>query len=100
MARPEWSRPDESNPEVTPMKSARDRGAAEAAPDRLAVARLLATHGPVPGDEAAAALGWSTARWWDVVGRSGEWFDVTGRGWVLTDAGRAAVAGQNGPAPE
>jgi hypothetical protein len=94
------ARHDHINPEVSPMKSARDRGAAETAPDRLAVARLLASHGPVPGDEAAAALGWSTARWWDVVGRSGEWFDVTGRGWVLTDAGRAAVAGQSPQQPE
>src|SRR5205814_5391180 len=57
--------------------------------DLLAVARLLAAREPIPGAEAAAALGWSADRWWGVVGRASGLFDVTGRGWVLTAAGRA-----------
>ena len=69
------------------------RGAAVAgAADRLAVARLLAARGPTPGDEAAAALGWTADHWWEVVGRACEWFDLTGKGWRLTDAGRRVTA--------
>src|SRR5687768_4990942 len=65
--------------------------------DRLAVARLLAARGPVPGSEAAAALGWSLDRWWAAVGWAADLFDVTGRGWVLTTAGHAFLA-SGGPA--
>lgn len=60
-------------------------------PERLAVARLLAARGPLPGDEAAAALGWTADRWWQVVSRSSDWFELTGKGWALAPAGRAAV---------
>ena len=65
--------------------------------DRLAVAQLLASRGPIPGDEAAAALGWTIDRWWAAVGTRVEWFDLTGKGWILTDAGRQAVGDR--PAP-
>jgi hypothetical protein len=60
--------------------------------DRTKVAQLLATRGPLPGDEAAAALGWTLDRWWQTVGNAGEWFEITAKGWVLTPAGRS-VAG-------
>jgi len=57
---------------------------------RLTVARLLAGREPIPGAEAAAALGWPLGKWWTVVSGS-NWFEVGGRGWVLTGAGRAEV---------
>jgi hypothetical protein len=59
--------------------------------DDRAVARLLASLGPVPGDAAAGLLGWSADRWWGVVSNRSEWFDLTGKGWALTEAGRGAV---------
>jgi hypothetical protein len=60
--------------------------------DRLAVARLLAARGPIPGADATSVLGWSADRWWAVVGVSAGLFDFTGKGWVLTTAGRALTA--------
>ena len=58
--------------------------------DRRAVARFLTGRGPVPGATAAEALGWPLERWWAAIG-GGDWFEITGRGWVLSDKGRAAV---------
>jgi hypothetical protein len=63
-----------------------------ASADRVAVARLLAGRGPMSGEDAARALGWTARRWWDVVGRSKDWFGLTGTGWVLTDEARQALA--------
>lgn len=65
--------------------------------DRLTVTRLLAARGPIPGAEAAAALGWSDDRWWAVVGTASGLFDITGKGWVLTAAGRAFMASGGRP---
>jgi len=61
------------------------------AADRRAVARLLADRGPIHGDAAAAALGWTRDRWWAAVAGFGHWFLVTGKGWVVTPAGRSAA---------
>lgn len=60
-------------------------------PDTLAVVRFLIVQGPLSGEDAAEILGWSAERWWNAVSYSGELFDLTGRGWVVTDAGRAAA---------
>jgi len=73
------------------MYGNRKRRDAGHSPDRWAVARLLADRQPIPGDEAAVALGWTVERWWDAVSRYAEWFDFTGKGWILTEEGRAAV---------
>ena len=62
---------------------------AVAAGDRRAVAGLLAAKGPLPGDDAAGALGWSAERWWAVVGGTDDWFALTGKGWTLTKEGLA-----------
>jgi hypothetical protein len=59
--------------------------------DKLAVARLLADRGPIYGDAAVKALGWTTERWWDVVGKCKEWFSLTSTGWILSPDGRRAL---------
>jgi len=64
-----------------------------ASPDRSAVARLLARRGPIYGDAAAGLLKWPLEKWWAAVGSCEEWFEVTGRGYVLTASGRAALLG-------
>jgi hypothetical protein len=58
--------------------------------DQLAVATLLSDCGPIPGAIAADVLGWTAERWWEAVGKSDAWFDLTGKGWTLTAAGRIA----------
>ena len=64
------------------------------------MADLLAARGPLPGEDAAAALGWTLERWWAAVGAANEFFDVTGKGYVLTAAGRRAFGvGPREPAP-
>ncbi len=55
-------------------------------PDRSAIADHLAEHGPTPGDDLAAALALTPERFWQLINHP--WFDVTGKGWDLTDAGR------------
>lgn len=55
-------------------------------PDRVAIARHLARTGPTPGDELAAAVGLSPERFWVLVNHP--WFEITGKGWGLTDQGR------------
>jgi hypothetical protein len=59
--------------------------------DMLAVAKLLAERGPVYGDEALKVLGWEADRWWSAVSHRKDWFALTGKGWVLSDAGREAL---------
>jgi hypothetical protein len=59
--------------------------------DKLAAARLLAERGPIYGKDAVTALGWTTERWWDVVGKCKEWFSLTSIGWVLSEDGRQAA---------
>lgn len=59
--------------------------------DRKDVAELLNEQGPIPGATAAEALGWTAERWWMVVSRGTEWFELTGKGWVLTTAGQSAI---------
>jgi hypothetical protein len=61
-------------------------------PDVVAVVRLLTEQGPLMGEEVANLLGWPADRWWKVVASRGAWFELTGKGWVLTDEGKAAVA--------
>lgn len=70
---------------------------ADLAAARRTVAGFLAGRGPVPGWVAAAALGWSLDRWWAAVAGT-RWFDVTGKGWVLTAEGHAALQPDD-PAP-
>ena len=65
--------------------------------DKLAVARLLAERGPLPGCTAADLLGWTTEHWWTVVGTCNDFFDLTGKGWKLTPAGREAVEAATAP---
>jgi hypothetical protein len=75
---------------TTIHRTPRHRRPTNIADDRMAVARLLAEHEPLPGNEAAAALGWSLERWWAAAGGY-EWFVVTGKGWVLTPSARLEV---------
>lgn len=55
-------------------------------PQRVRIARHLSEHGPTPGDALADALGLSAEQFWAVVNHP--WFDVTGKGYVLTEAGK------------
>lgn len=64
---------------MTPKQSIPD-------PQRAAIADHLAAHGTTPGDELAAAVGLTAEQFWSLVNHP--WFDITGRGWELTDAGR------------
>ena len=66
-------------------------GRLAAAADRLAVARLLVERGPIYGEDAARALGWTAERWWDAAGRCKAWFRLTRTGWVLSGEGRRDV---------
>jgi hypothetical protein len=81
-------------PEVADMK----RKVTSATPDVAALAKLLSIRGPLTGADAVSILGWTTERWWGVVGSGGVWFDLTGKGWVLTDAGRAVASAPLGDA--
>jgi hypothetical protein len=56
-------------------------------PDHVAIARYLAAHGPTAGDALADALGMSPERFWVLINHP--WFEITGKGWRLTDLGRA-----------
>lgn len=60
--------------------TARDTG-------RARIARHLAERGPTPGDELAVAVGLTVEQFWTVINHP--WFDLTGKGYVLTEAGRA-----------
>ncbi len=60
-------------------------------PKRVFIARHLAEHGPTPGDALAVAVGLTVEQFWEVVNHP--WFDLTGKGYVLTDQGRAESAG-------
>jgi hypothetical protein len=62
-------------------------------PDVAAVVRLLTDRAPLMGEEAAKLLGWPPDRWWAVIASRGAWFELTDRGWVLTEVGRQAVGG-------
>ena len=55
-------------------------------PARVALARHLDATGPTPGDELTAALGLTPERFWVLINHP--WFEITGRGWRLTDLGR------------
>ena len=61
------------------------------AADRPAMLRVLAA-GPVHGADAAAGLGWTLTRWWGVLWRFRGHWAITGKGLVLTERGRRAVA--------
>ena len=56
-------------------------------PIRTRIARHLEEHGPVPGDRLAADMGLSPERFWLLINHP--WFDITGKGWHLTERGRA-----------
>lgn len=60
--------------------------------DLAAAVALLAARGPIPGTDAAAALGWTLARWWAAISRGLGLWDVTARGLVLTAKGRRFLA--------
>lgn len=53
---------------------------------RLKIARHIRDHGPAPGDDTAFALGITTEKFWESV--SCPWFDISGKGWILTERGR------------
>jgi hypothetical protein len=60
-------------------------------PARVAIARHLAASGPTAGDELTAALGLTPERFWVLINHP--WFEITGKGWQLTDQGRAEGLG-------
>lgn len=61
--------------------------------DRRRLARHVAEHGPSPdGYATAAALGFTQERFWRLV--QCHWWEITGRGWALTAAGRREALGQ------
>jgi hypothetical protein len=64
---------------MTPKQSIPD-------PQRAAIADHLAAHGPTQGDALAVAVGLTPERFWALINHP--WFDICGRGWDLTDAGR------------
>ena len=55
-------------------------------PKRVLIARHLTEHGPTPGDALAAAVGMTVDQFWAVINHP--WFEVTGKGYVLTEAGK------------
>jgi hypothetical protein len=55
-------------------------------PTRVAIARYLAAQGPTPGDDLAAAMGLTLERFWVLINHP--WFEITGKGWNLSQAGR------------
>lgn len=61
-------------------------------PARRAMLAVLAAHGPISGEAAAAKLGWTLERWWQQAGNCLAAWDVTGKGLVLTEKGRKALA--------
>jgi hypothetical protein len=63
----------------------------DADPDQVTIARYLGANGPTAGDELADALGMSPERFWVLINHP--WFEITGKGWTLTDLGR-----EEGPA--
>jgi hypothetical protein len=58
---------------------------------RRRIARYLAAHGPVPGDELAERLGYSLDRFWPLI--NCPWFDIATGGWTLTERGRTEGLG-------
>ena len=60
-------------------------------PVRVKIARHLAANGPTPGDALTAAVGLTPERFWVVINHP--WFEITGKGWGLTDRGRAEAPG-------
>ena len=60
-------------------------------PARVAVARHLAASGPTAGDELAVVLGLTPERFWVLINHP--WFEITGKGWDLTDRGRGEGVG-------
>jgi hypothetical protein len=54
---------------------------------RVAIARHLDASGPTAGDELAEALGLAPERFWALINHP--WFEITGKGWQLTDQGRS-----------
>ena len=55
-------------------------------PDRIAIARHLDASGPTAGDELTETLGLTPERFWVLVNHP--WFEITGKGWQLTEQGR------------
>jgi hypothetical protein len=55
-------------------------------PARVAIARHLEARGPTAGDELTKALGLTPERFWVLINHP--WFEITGKGWQLTDQGR------------
>lgn len=54
--------------------------------ERVVLARHLTTHGATAGDELAEAVGLSLERFWVLINHP--WFEITGKGWDLTQEGR------------
>jgi hypothetical protein len=52
---------------------------------RLRLARLIMSNGPTSGEELTAALEVTAEQFWASV--CCPWFDISGRGWVLTARG-------------
>jgi hypothetical protein len=94
LARTESGRPVRAGRRKPGPRAQSPRWAPDATPDRVAVARLLAGKGPLAGNDSAAALGWSLERWWAAVWQTERWFQVTGKGYVLTPAGRREALGE------
>lgn len=63
------------------------RKTSSADPARAALARHLAVRGPTAGDELADATGLTLTRFWELINHP--WFSLTGKGYVLSDEGRA-----------
>ena len=52
----------------------------------MVLARHLVNHSPLPGDALAVATGLTIDRFWGIINHP--WFDLTGKGYVLTEQGR------------
>lgn len=62
--------------------------------DKETVLRFLIVHGlPIYGDEASRSLGWTLEKWWAAVTwmEKDKWFEVTGKGYVVTGSGKRAA---------
>ena len=55
--------------------------------DRRWLVRHLEAVGPTPGDVLAADVGLTPERFWGLI--NCPWFDITGRGWIVSGRGRA-----------
>lgn len=56
-------------------------------PGRVAIAKYLDESGPTAGDALAVAVGMTPERFWVAINHP--WFEITGKGWGLTDRGRS-----------